>query len=503
MLSMILLFPVFFTIVVVFAWRLFEDAGYPGWQTLIPYYNIYIWLKIINKPLWWYIFIMIPFLGVFMIMLMLVESAKCYGKFALWEQGLAVVGFFGYLPYLGVSPSDKYIPHDKRKKIKKGWMREWVDAIIFAVIAATIIRTVLIEAYTIQTSSMEKSLLRGDFLFVSKMAFGPKRPNTPLSFPFVHHTMPMSSDRRSFLEWIKLPYKRYAGLGEIENSDVVVFNYPEGDTVSTVFQSNKSYYSLCKQYGRANVWKNKRKFGNIIYRPVDKRENYIKRCIGIPGDTVTIVDKKVYINNELLEMPENGQFLYRVISGPLNRKFQDKIDISGEDYELFKRGGILPLSEWAYDELKNVPVVKNISPYLQQQVGEWDPNLFPYDSLYKWNVDNYGPIYIPRRGDILQLNSKNICLYERLIDVYEDNDIKIKGSDIFINGKKTDTYEVKMDYYWMMGDNRHNSADSRFWGYVPEDHVVGKAVFVWLSLDPDKSLADGKIRWDKIFRVIR
>ncbi|MBN1337856.1 MAG: signal peptidase I [Bacteroidales bacterium] len=502
MLLIYLLFPVSFTLITVFAWKIFEKAGYPGWASIVPFYNLYIWLKIIDKPMWWYLLLLFPFLNVFMIMLMLVETAKCFDKFELWEQGLTVIIPFVALPYLGHSPDQHYIPPDKRKKVKKSKQREWVDAIIFAVIAATIIRTFLIEAYTIPTSSMEKSLLRGDFLFVSKIAYGPKNPNTPLSFPFVHHTMPMSSDRKSFLEWIKLPYFRFPGYTTIKNNDVVVFNYPEGDTVSTVFQSNQSYYSLCRDYGRENVMKNKRKFGNIIYRPVDKRENYIKRCIGIAGDTLEVIDRKVYVNGKYAGLPPGGQYMYFVNSGPLNRKFQDKLDISGEDYNLFRNRGILPLTDEAYKELSGLSAVKEIVPLLEKE-GKWDPRLFPFDSVYPWNADNYGPVYIPKKGDVIRLNTGNISIYERLIDVYENNDLRIDGDDIYINGEKADTYTIQMDYFWLMGDNRHNSADSRFWGFVPEDHVVGKAVFVWLSLDPDRNLGDGKIRWNKIFRFIR
>ena len=269
MLALIFLLPISFTLVALFAWPVFEKAGVPGWKTIVPFYNLYLWLKIIDKPMWWYIFLIIPFINVFMIMLMLVETAKCFEKHAMWEQGLAVILPFIYMPYLGLSPNEKFVPADKRVKVKKTWTREWADAIIFAVIAATIIRTFLVEAYTIPTSSMEKSLLRGDFLFVSKIAYGPKVPNTPLSFPFVHHTMPLSTDRKSFLEWIKLGYYRFPGISKIKNNDVVVFNYPEGDTVSTVFQSNASYYSLVRRFGRQAVCNNKRRFGNIIYRPVD------------------------------------------------------------------------------------------------------------------------------------------------------------------------------------------------------------------------------------------
>ena len=224
MLGLFFLLPVSFTIIAVFAWGIFEKAGEPGWKTLVPFYNLYVWLQIIEKPLWWYIFLLVPFLNVFMVMLMIVEFAKGFEKNALWEQGVAVIFPFVYLPYLGFSDKEKFVSVDDRKKFKKGVVREWTDAIIFAVIAATIIRTFLIEAYTIPTSSMEKTLLRGDFLFVSKIAYGPRIPNTPLSFPFVHHTMPLSTSTKSFVEWIHFPYYRFPGFEKIENNDVVVFN---------------------------------------------------------------------------------------------------------------------------------------------------------------------------------------------------------------------------------------------------------------------------------------
>ena len=504
MLALIILLPVSFTITAVFAWMIFEKAGHAGWKTLIPFYNLYIWLIIINKPMWWYIFLVVPFINVFMIMLMIVELVKCFDKHELWEQGAAVLIPFFYLPYLGFSPKEKFIPADKRKKIKKTWIREWVDAIIFAVIAATIIRTFLVEAYTIPTSSMEKSLLRGDFLFVSKISYGPKIPNTPLSFPFVHHTMPLSKDRKSFVEWIKLPYYRFPGFAKIKNNDVVVFNYPEGDTVSTVFQSNVSYYRLINEVGRSNILRNPQRYGNIIYRPVDKRENYIKRCIGIPGDSLQIINQDVFINGTKLDFPPDGQFKYFVDAPKgINEKFRDEIDISDEDYDIWKRDQYheLPLSEKAALELQKRPSINSVERSVER-AGVWTSYLFPFDSLHPWNVDNFGPIYIPKKGATVQLNMQNISLYTRLIDVYENNDLKISGDKIYINGQPATNYTFKMNYYWMMGDNRHNSADSRFWGFVPEDHVVGKASFVWLSLDPEKSWLGGKIRWKKLFRVI-
>lgn len=486
-----------------FTWKNFEEAGYAGWKTAIPMYNYYIWLRIIDKPLWWYVFLLIPFINIFMVFLMIVELVKCYRKFDLGNQALAVLFSFVYLPYLGFSKREKYIEKGKRVKVKKTVVREWVDAIIFAVVAATIIRMFLIEAYTIPTSSMEKSLLIGDFLFVSKFNYGPKLPNTPLSFPFVHNTMPMSKTRKSYLEWIKWPYYRFPGLEEIENNDVVVFNYPNGDTVAIKVQ-NPDYYSLSRQYGRERIWNDKVNFGEVIYRPVDKRENYIKRCIGIPGDTVKIINQKVFVNGEELDSPGIRQYKYLVETNgtQINPRNLEKLDVTEEVSALSRNHYLMTLKEIAAQEISTYSNVVNVTKIVNEK-DEWAPHIFPHDSSFKWNEDNFGPIWIPRKGETTRITTGNLPLFERIIDVYEDNDLEVKGNKIFINGEETDTYTFKMNYYWMMGDNRHNSADSRFWGFVPEDHIVGKAVFVWLSLDKNEPLFGGKIRWNKMFRIIK
>ncbi len=503
MLLLFILIPLSFTVPTIFAWQLFEKAGVDGWKTLIPFYNLYVWLKIIKKPLWWYIFLMIPFINVFVYMLMIVEILKCYNKFGLGEQAIGVIFPFIYLPYLGFSAIAKYLDPEKRPKIKKSFIREWVDAIIFAVIAATIIRIFLLEAYTIPTSSMEKSLLVGDFLFVSKISYGPKLPNTPIAFPFVHHTLPLTKTTKSYLEWIKLPDFRFPGFSEIERNNAVVFNYPDGDTVSLKFQSNISYYSLIKEYGRNRVWNDKRNFGDIVARPVDKRENYIKRCIALPGDTLEIIDQKVFINGNPSQNPGIKQYHYlvRTDGTRINPKVLEKLDVTEKIITGNSREYIFTLTDKAAEKLKKFANVKEVIKIIKPK-DEWDSNIFPHDSAYKWNVDNFGPLIIPKAGVTIPINTKNISLYDRIIHAYELNDLEIKDDKIFVNGKESDSYTFKMNYYWMMGDNRHNSADSRVWGFVPENHIVGKAVFVWLSLDPNKSLFKGKIRWNKLFRII-
>ncbi|HLO92599.1 MAG TPA: signal peptidase I [Lentimicrobium sp.] len=495
----LLILIIFFPVLV---WKTFETAGYKGWKSVVPFLNYYIWLKIIKKPLWWYIFLLTPFINGFMVMLMVVETLKCYNKFSLADQAMAVIFPYFYLPWLAFTKEKEYITPSNRKIYKKTATREWVDAILFAVIAATIIRMFMVEAYTIPTSSMEKSLLIGDFLFVSKLSYGPKIPNTPIAFPFVHHTLPLTKYAKSYVEWLKLPYYRFPGLTKIKNKDVVVFNYPDGDTVALKVQ-NESYYSLIRRYGRERVWNDKMNFGDVVARPVDKRENYIKRCIAIPGDTLEIKDQIVFINGKAQELPKLAQFKYLVKTdgSRLNPKALDKLGITEigqmaqqDEYEL-------TLTRESAEKLKSFVNVKEVKKIIQPK-GFWQFYTFPFDSAYPWNVDNYGPLVIPKAGVTVQLNKQNIVLYERIIKAYELNNLEIIGDKILINGKAATQYTFKMDYYWMMGDNRHNSADSRYWGFVPYDHIVGKAIFVWLSLESNKSLFDGKIRFNKMMRTI-
>jgi signal peptidase I len=479
-------------------WLLFQKAGVKGWVVLIPFYNFWIWLKIIRKPWWWYIFIIIPFINVFTILLMIVELVKCFKKYALWEQAAATVLPFIVLPLWGMKKNEVYTDPKNAKPVKKGFVREWVDAIIFAVIAATIIRTFLIEAYTIPTSSMEKSLLIGDFLFVSKISYGPKIPNTPIAFPFVHHTMPLSKTKKSYVEWIKLPYYRFPGMSKIEHNDVVVFNYPDGDTVALNMQ-NVSYYRLIRENGRDIVWNSRHMVGDIVARPVDKRENYIKRCVGLPGDTLQIINQIVFINGKALELPPDHQFKYTITTdgSTINPEALRKADITEIQFyppnqyqAMLTKGNALKLKSFS-----NVIAVENIP----SAAGLGQNYIFPFDSLYKWNEDNFGPIFIPKAGSTIEINAQNICLWERIIDVYENNHLEVINGKVFINGAESTSYTFKMNHYWMMGDNRHNSADSRFWGFVPEDHIVGKAVFVWFSWDK----LNKKIRWNKLLRVIK
>jgi signal peptidase I len=409
----------------------------------------------------------------------------------------------------------------KKREGKNNTLVEWLDALIFAVVAVTFINIFFFQNYKIPTPSMEQSLMVGDHLYVSKLAYGPRIPNTPLSFPFVQHTMPFTQATRSFLTWLQWPYKRLAGFSKIKNDDVVVFNFPEGDTVVADRQA-ESYYAIVRDtanYIRIQDSLTNKKIKSwgeyvtlartaitndhdIVVRPVDKTDNYIKRCVAIPGDTLRVIDGEVYINGKLQRPIAGLQYRYWVYTNgnPINFK---RLEISEQDVH-YSGNNIynIPLTEKNLEKIKSNSSVVKVEKYLRYQKGEYDEAVFPHSSKYHWNHDNMGPVWIPKKGVTISLNLNNLPFYERIISCYEKNSLQVKDSIIYINGKEAKTYTFKMDYYWMMGDNRHNSLDSRFWGFVPEDHVIGKPKVIWLSVDQNKSFFKG-IRWNRMFMIVK
>ena len=376
---------------------------------------------------------------------------------------------------------------------------EWVSAIIFATVVASLIHLFVFQMYVIPSSSMEKTLLIGDYLYVSKVTYGPQMPNTPVSFPFVHHTMPFSQTKKSFSECIKWPYHRLKGLRQIERNDVVVFNFPAGDTVLLENQA-VTYYDVLRdyqqQYGPAQGRRELEKNYTIITRPVDKRENYIKRCVALPGDSIRIVDSELFVNGQPQQTIPEKQYCYTVrTSSPLTQYTFEKLGItegSGSGNHYF-----LPLTDSDVEQLLKMDNVISVTRYTAEDEA------FPHDARYPWTADNFGPLWIPQKGATIALTEDILPLYGRIIDVYEDNDLEVRDDGIYINGERRDSYTFKMNYYWMMGDNRHNSADSRYWGFVPEDHIVGKASFIWLSIDRSGNKGfPSNIRWDRLFRKI-
>lgn len=454
-----------------------------------------------------------------------------YLAFLIWVKswlGLIVVPFI----------YDAYIT----KKIRWTWWKEaegpvrfimsWVDALVFALVAVYFINLYAFQNYVIPSSSLEKSLLTGDYLFVSKLSYGPRIPQTPLTMPLTQHTLPIFNCK-SYIEWPQWDYRRGKGLGHVKLNDIVVFNYPAGDTIVTddrytqmdyyslvydcgeqLYEQNNAnpvnpallnrqqqldYFAQVYAMGRAYIAANPNEFGSIDHRPVDRRENYVKRCVGMPGQTLQIKNRIIYLDGKPNKEPDNVQYTYYVkLRRQLPEELIDQLGISMEDLTMLNQSGCLPLTATAAKALKKrSDLVQSIRLNTDATTGD----LYPRNMVTGWTRDNYGPIWIPKKGATVQLDMNNIAIYERPIRVYEGNDLKVQHGQIYINGKLAHSYTFKMDYYWMMGDNRHNSADSRYWGFVPEDHIVGKPIFIWWSHDPDKNGFSG-IRWHRLFKLV-
>ena len=460
-----------------------------------------------------------------------------YALYIAWVQPCTITGWLLTLIGAGLL-FDVYIT----KRIRWQWWKDsegpvrfimsWVDAIVFSLVAVYFINLFLFQNYVIPSSSLEKSLLTGDYLFVSKVSYGPRIPETPLTMPLTQHTLPLIQTK-SYLEWPHWDYRRMKGLGKVQLNDIVVFNYPAGDTIVTaaayqsydyygmvysiglqIYQENFSnpvdpatlnrqqqdeYFKMLYALGRNYIVNNPNTYGSIESRPTDRTENYVKRCVGLPGQTLQIKNRIVYLDGKPNKEPDNVQYSYYVkLKADLPEDLMHDLGISMEDLTSLNQNGYMPLTKHAAQALKaRKDLVESIRLNTDQYVGD----LYPLNAVTGWTRDNYGPVWIPQKGKSIRLTMDNIAVYERPIRIYEGNDLQVKDGRIYINGKQTNSYTFKMDYYWMMGDNRHNSADSRYWGFVPEDHIVGKPIFIWWSSDPDRKGFKG-IRWSRLFRWV-
>lgn len=509
-------------------WKLYEAAGRKKWEAAIPVYNAIVLMKIISRPTWWTLLLFIPIINLIMFPVIWVETLRTFGKRSQLDTILGIFTCGLYIFYINYTQKLDY--NKERSLHPKNKTADTVSSLLFAIIVATFVHTYFVQPYTIPTSSLEKSLLIGDFLFVSKVNYGARVPMTTVALPMVHDSIPMLK-RKSYLNWPQLPYLRLPGIEDkIKRTDIVVFNWP-ADTVHYFFEAK----------GRPGVIK-----------PIDKESNYVKRCVGIPGDSLSIKDGFVYINgkklilperakpqyehtiysakgvsNELLKAAGSTEFARTYIIKPNNDTQLEAIKpyitygdqnqdgtytiqtgFNGIPTSVIEKTGLYIQEQYlaktnanltlkSAEELRKNPTIDSIVRFIDKQKGNL--SIFPHNGI--WNMDEYGPIYIPQQGKSVTLNFNTLPLYSRIITVYEKNNLKIKGSDIYINGKKTNNYTFKQNYYWMMGDNRHHSEDSRYWGFVPEDHIVGKPVFIWLSLDPNgKGL--NKVRWDRVFTTV-
>lgn len=471
-------------------WKLYIKAGKPAWKAFVPVYNAITLMQIINRPWWWVILLFLPIVNLIMFPVLWVETARSFGKNTYKDTVLAILslGFYNY--YLNYATTVTYI--ENRSLQPKTSSGEWTSSILFAIVAATIVHTYFMQPFTIPSSSLEKSLLVGDFLFVSKFHYGARVPMTTVAAPMVHDTIPVLN-KKSYLfnddfktrktSWqnkLQLPYLRFPGFQNINRNDIVVFNQP-ADTLLDMndFSPKRNYY-----------------------KPIDKKTNLVKRCVGIAGDSLEVRDGYVYINGKKNELPDRAHLQFSYLVQPKTNQFNPKF--IKERYDITDGFGIMnrnntyyfsAVSDEALATFRNHPNVSSITPNIKEK-GVRDSEIFPHDPDYNWNIDQFGPLYIPEEGKTIAINLEVLPLYKRVITEYEGNTLKVKGNQIFINNQLANTYTFKQNYYWMMGDNRHNSIDARRWGFVPFDHVIGKPVFIWMSWDGKNP------RWERFFTTV-
>ncbi len=508
--------------------KLFEKAGVEGKKALIPGINFIEMCKIVGRKPSHALWLLFPIVNIFIYVGLCVDMVRSFGRYGFGDSALAVIFAPAIFYFIGNDKNAKYLGPNFTMELEyknqilaaqkagntrelqklntknpyaKTPVREWTEAIVFAVFAASFIRMFLIEAYVIPTSSMEGSLKVGDFLFVSKAHYGIRTPKTVVMFPLLHNRLPFF-DCESYLSKPNLPFYRLPAISDVKRYDPVVFNYPEGDSVYVFPERTWSVNDYRRGAGgdpqqTQRFMQIKTGAAELVVRPVDKRDHYIKRCIGLPGDSLKVVDRQVYINGTAAQNPTHMQFLYTVISpsGQLNKEKLDEMGVNTA--ESFLDQGIYWLDNEQVEKIKAMDPTVKIDFYPFEKLGKH--TYFPHDAVNygAWTNDNYGSIYIPKKGATVALNDKSIAFYRRVISNYEGNKLEEKGGKYILNGAEATSYTFKMNYYWMMGDNRHNSEDSRVWGFVPEDHIVGKPLFIWFSTK-NGSIGNG-INWSRIF----
>ncbi|MDT0607004.1 signal peptidase I [Croceitalea rosinachiae] len=512
-------------------WKLYVKAGRKAWEAAIPVYNGIVLMQIINRPKWWVLLLFIPIINLLMFPVVWVETIRSFGKNKLVDTWLVILTLGFYIAYINYVEDVNYI--ENRDLKPRTGLGEWVSSIVFAIVAATFVHTYFIQPYVIPTGSLERTLRIGDFLFVSKFHFGARTPMTAVAAPMVHDTIPIIK-KRSYLNEPQIPYFRLPGFQTPKKNDIVVFSWP-ADTVQQFFVKSEG-----------------------VEKPIDKKSNYVKRCVGTPGDSLAVIDGYVHINGKKLRLSDRAKVMNNYIvysSKGVSSRLLNEIEatdytrkyipatLSQNQYNVLRANGIAVGTDEngkpaIYTEPKGLPIelirqlrlslkeesprskVANMTDEMVEQLransaidsvvmevnpaGEPGYNVFPQSPYYRWNVDNFGPIYIPKAGNTVEINKKTIPLYKKIIRDYEHNDVKVEANRVLINGKEVNSYTFKQDYYWMMGDNRDHSEDSRAWGYVAEDHIVGKPVFIWLSFDnfQDGIKFNEKLRWDRIFTTV-
>jgi signal peptidase I len=489
----------------------FKKNGIPAWKAFVPFLNKIEWIKMVGQKPSFLVWFFIPGANVIAAISLMSELLDAHRIYGFKEHYGGIFCSAVYFPHLFIKQNPTYfgpkgeIAGERFKKPKPTIFREWTDTIVFAVSAAMLIRTFFFENYTIPTSSLEGTLLVGDFLIVDKITYGIRLPNTPLSFPLVHNTMPLTENKvNSYVEWLTIPYIRMPKIRGIHRNDIVVFNYPEGDTVTAEYQSQIMYTELCARKGREAIHSE----FQIESRPVDKRDNYVKRCVAIPGDKLEVKQGRLYINNALAYQAKKlqtsfklGLNLQKMVN--TNEIYNDllALDVNVDEYNLIQAATDTFIVHTDFETIQKIKQIKYIASATEMiyPAPDMENFMFPHDkSQYQWSVDNYGPITIPQKGITVALTPQNISMYERIIGIYEGNRLEQREGKFYINGNEATSYTFKMDYYFMMGDNRHNSQDSRAWGFVPEDHIVGRPLMIFMSWNQLKNT----IRWDRLLNWV-